>query len=357
MKILIPDHPNLKAESIFILGCLFAHRPEEPGSVDQIALRLSQRHSIPYPILKELFTPLEQTEHDLLQTLSPQTALLEPFFLSGSKEDNWLPWAFYVLERENVDFAAMDLNTRHRLLALTLNCSLSLTREIRDMAGLLRFLGTFPCDSRTKWVCTQVWEDPAEYYRLYLKVMEQAVGILEEHLPVLMPLYQNTCGEIRRSLEKDREGYVSGFGLPDVQADRMLIAPTFGGFNGTGIYWDHTVQAQSIILIQGVFHARIQSLIAQYSCSSKMLANRMKVLSDPSRIEILKALGDGPLFSQELRERLSLSPGTITHHMSQLVGDGYVTVKKEGVRIQYSLCQEGLRSFLTSLQTALLKDS
>ena len=56
---------------------------------------------------------------------------------------------------------------------------------------------------------------------------------------------------------------------------------------------------------------------------------KLKILSDPSRIEILKALGQGPMFSQELRERLSLSPGTITHHMSLLVGEGYVTVKKE----------------------------
>ena len=357
MKIIIPDNPNLKAESIFILGRLFAHRPDEPDTVNQIALDLARRYNIPYPGLKELFAPLEAMESDLMQAMSSQAELLEPFFLSGSKDDNWLAWAYFTMERYGADFAALDLFSRRRLLALTLNCSLSLTQDIQDITGLLQFLCTFSCDKRTKWVCTQVWENPAQYYRLYQELMNRATGVLEQHLGTLLPVFQETAAYIRSQLEQNRDGFVTQFGLPDVQVERVLITPTFGGFNGTSIYWDHTAQAQSIILIQGVFRAQIQAMISQYGCSSRTLANRLKILSDPSRIEILKALGQEPMFSQELRERLSLSPGTVTHHMSLLVGEGYVTVKKEGVRIQYSLCREGLQIFLTGLQTALLQDS
>ncbi|MBQ7870746.1 MAG: winged helix-turn-helix transcriptional regulator [Oscillospiraceae bacterium] len=357
MKVTVPHGPDLRAECIFILGRLFAHLPEEPHTINQIARDLAKRHNIPCSVLSELFAPLEAMETALTEALSGQAALLEPFFRSGSQNDNGLPWAYFILEHEGTDFREPTPALRRRLLSLTLNCTLTQTEQVEDMAGLLRFLSTFPCDSRTKWVCTQVWEDPAHYHRLYSDLMEQATGVLQQHMDALMPLFRETRAHILQELDADSERYITQFGLPDTKIEQVLLVPTFGGFNGTGIYWDHTTPGQTVILIEGVFHARIRALRAQYSCSSKALADRLKILSDPSRIEILKALSQGPMFSQELRERLSLSPGTITHHMSLLVGEGYITVRKEGVRVQYSLCQEGLQVFLSGLQSALLRDN
>ncbi len=59
------------------------------------------------------------------------------------------------------------------------------------------------------------------------------------------------------------------------------------------------------------------------------LAQFMKVLSDPTRLEILHAISKSPSFGIELSERFKVSRPTVSHHLEQLNSIGLVHMERE----------------------------
>ncbi|EQC48611.1 PF09860 family protein [Bacteriovorax sp. BSW11_IV] len=67
------------------------------------------------------------------------------------------------------------------------------------------------------------------------------------------------------------------------------------------------------------------------------LANIFKVLGDEARLSIIKSLAEKDLYAEVLAERLSLSPGTITHHLKKLESVGLIKARKEQYYKVFSL--------------------
>ena len=62
-----------------------------------------------------------------------------------------------------------------------------------------------------------------------------------------------------------------------------------------------------------------------------------KCLSDATRLEIVRALADGPKYVELLSERLQRSPSTISFHLKKLEEAGLAEVRKEQYYAVYSL--------------------
>ncbi len=60
-------------------------------------------------------------------------------------------------------------------------------------------------------------------------------------------------------------------------------------------------------------------------------------LSDPTRREILELLKSRPHTAGEIADQFSLSPSTVSHHLSLLKLGGLVRVKRRAQTIIYSL--------------------
>ena len=76
--------------------------------------------------------------------------------------------------------------------------------------------------------------------------------------------------------------------------------------------------------------------------SYKELSLQLKVLSDPSRLEILDLLSCGELCACDLLEHFQFSQPTLSHHMKILVDNELVTTRKDGTKRMYQLNQEYL---------------
>jgi len=63
-----------------------------------------------------------------------------------------------------------------------------------------------------------------------------------------------------------------------------------------------------------------------------------KALSDPSRLRILNLLLEEPLCVCELEAILELPQSLLSRHLAYLRGAGLVVDKRQGPRVQYSLC-------------------
>ncbi|MFT8310667.1 MAG: metalloregulator ArsR/SmtB family transcription factor [Sporolactobacillus sp.] len=69
-----------------------------------------------------------------------------------------------------------------------------------------------------------------------------------------------------------------------------------------------------------------------------------KALADLTRIRIIALLKQGPLHGQAIAGKLSLSPPTITHHMSKLRDVGLIKERRDKNTIYFSLNEKVLES-------------
>ena len=84
------------------------------------------------------------------------------------------------------------------------------------------------------------------------------------------------------------------------------------------------------------------------------LTNLLHALDDKKRLQILVSLRKQPLYGQELANVTELSPGTISHHMSELASAGLVTIEKQGVKLLYHLSESRIREFFSMMERNLL---
>jgi len=68
-----------------------------------------------------------------------------------------------------------------------------------------------------------------------------------------------------------------------------------------------------------------------------LIADRLKVLGEPARLQILNSLRDGELTVSELVEKTGLGQANISKHLQLLLAQGFVARRKEGLFAYYSV--------------------
>lgn len=81
----------------------------------------------------------------------------------------------------------------------------------------------------------------------------------------------------------------------------------------------------------------------------KLLSQYLKVLGDPTRIDILDLLMEKSYYSKELSDSLFITPATLSYHLSQLHVCGFVGAYIEGRRTYYYLRKPGFKKIIDDL--------
>ena len=82
-----------------------------------------------------------------------------------------------------------------------------------------------------------------------------------------------------------------------------------------------------------------------------VVADICKVLSDPHRLRIMKALVAGEKCASELLQDFTISQPTLSHHMKTMVEAGLLTEKKQGKRTYYAIDRHTWNEFMLVLDT------
>lgn len=88
----------------------------------------------------------------------------------------------------------------------------------------------------------------------------------------------------------------------------------------------------------------------------KLLASRLRVFSEPTRLKIMTALAEQPLSVGELASRFPMSRPAVSQHLGALAAAGLVTSTPKGNRRIYSVnptALAGLGEFLLALVPAM----
>jgi len=72
----------------------------------------------------------------------------------------------------------------------------------------------------------------------------------------------------------------------------------------------------------------------------EMIANRFRLLSDPTRLKILHTLGDQEMNVTDLVSATGTGQANISKHLGTLLGAGIVSRRKEGLNSIYSVSDE-----------------
>jgi len=73
-----------------------------------------------------------------------------------------------------------------------------------------------------------------------------------------------------------------------------------------------------------------------------LVAERIKALGEPARLQILGALHDGTKSVSELAEQTGLGQANASKHLQLLHSLGFVARHKEGLHVFYSLADESV---------------
>jgi DNA-binding transcriptional ArsR family regulator len=68
-----------------------------------------------------------------------------------------------------------------------------------------------------------------------------------------------------------------------------------------------------------------------------IIAERFKAIGEPARLAILNTLREGEMTVTELVDATGLGQGNVSKHLQLLYSFGFVTRRKEGLHVYYSL--------------------
>lgn len=87
------------------------------------------------------------------------------------------------------------------------------------------------------------------------------------------------------------------------------------------------------------------------------IADRFRLLSDPTRLRLVNALHvDGELSVGELVERLETSYGAVSKQLGLLRSHGVVARRREGTRIYYRISDPSLSDLCDAVCTSIRED-
>lgn len=352
MQIQYFERLNPEMECIYLLERRYQVGEDAPHSIPALRDYLSGKYNIPMFELEAMLQPLIDLENYVVSNLQVSEEQLRFFFSSRGGTTSALARPLYAVLHSRPHYGSLPeaekLGALKRVLARVLGLETEDLAGIDSFDALIRFLLQSPATEDVKWICTALFYSIDEYMEELDIILRKATALFLEHVP-------DTAASLCRSAMKDAKAKIGddpvalfvNLSLPQ-RPERLTVVPSMMAFHG--VQWDFAAET----LYYGVYYTQLGELIVKYSDQSASLVRRLKSIGDKSRLEILRAVKDGPCNGQDIAEKLSLAPATISHHMNLLCNEGLLTATRRGTSLYYEPDCENLSRFLRELEHYLL---
>ena len=227
-------------------------------------------------------------------------------------------------------------------------------RQISDFEQLSLLLETMDIEDEDKWLLQTIYLHLDGYLKRFCTLVNQIVEWLMDYEEMI-------CEEeiafydywVDFSSKNDFADYISKKLNFDVtsKVNQIWIVPAY--FACHRIYYEYRQESILYVYIGMIFDQSF-SFEKKYETPA-LLCSHLRLVSDPSKFEILKTIKERAYYGSELAKLFHLSTPTISHHMQSLENAGFIKTEKRENKTFYSLDHERLTLFFAQIHHMLLE--
>ena len=227
------------------------------------------------------------------------------------------------------------------------------------VADLLAYAQRQPMSDPAKLLFTDAVIRFDEYEARANALLDQAEALIREKVDLLTPYAEKALASWNAL--PDEAAFFDQLATEGIRLDcpRADVYPMVLDFTTITVHSNIICAEQfgadeRTVITYGIFTDEFTNSDRSGKTDLESLTNLLHALDDKKRLQILVSLHEHPLYGQELANLTELSPGTISHHMSELAGVGLVTLEKQGVKLLYHLSESRIREFFSMMERNLL---
>lgn len=217
-----------------------------------------------------------------------------------------------------------------------------------DAETFYRLLRAEQINAEKKWICFEIYCNLTEHINRIQALLKPVIAALKKHEAALQRLIDENLPDAGHPCYLQENNQFAKTDFETIVVDYSVF-----GFNRL-VLRNLDCCPDTGYLHYGIYVDRFFKEKHQQDSSGEQLANQMKTLSDKSRLKILCLLKEREMFGQELKDALNLSNATISHHMNELMVDNFVSVRKDGSKVLYSLNPDKIEAALNGIRQLLL---
>lgn len=218
-------------------------------------------------------------------------------------------------------------------------------------------IANLECDSAQKWQLLDLMEHSSDHLEKLFPILEHTIQKLKKHDDILEELKNEACDYWENYFSANEFMKLIGI-FYNIKEDSFPTKPAF-------------IRPQIMNCNRVIFHGNdenagdyhILDVGITFDCEFKatkntftkeQLCNGLKLLSDPSKFEILRFISDKQAYGQEIATELNLTTATISHHMNALMVLGLINIEKVDNRVYYQMNKEAISILLDETKHALI---
>lgn len=226
-------------------------------------------------------------------------------------------------------------------------------------ASLIDRINHLECDDSKKWGILYLLEHAESCIEELFQLLKPIVVKLKQFDPILKNLLED-CADYWEDYFKQESVLVlinNFYGLTENSYEEMTtyIRPQIMNCDYVLFIGNDETMGEYHVMEMGItFDKNFKA--TKKRPTKEQICNGLKLLSDPSKFEILKQINGRKAYGQELAKLSKLTTATISYHMNALMGFGFITIEKMDNKVFYSMNKDAVKEFLMVTMEELVEE-
>lgn len=220
--------------------------------------------------------------------------------------------------------------------------------------NFLDLMNSLPYEDKLSMALLRSFSNKRSIYDRLYPLLENICNILENNFYMIEDIFLDLFDHIKKDDYKRINELIDLVGIRDLLARRTKALDIYGLIiaQNTSMFQFFTDNSDYTFIKFGIFSDK---KVAKEGNKLKLLRQYLKILGDPTRIDILDLLKERNYYAKELSDKLYITPATLSYHISQLHMCGFIGAYIEGRKTYYYLRRPGFEKVINEL-TEFSKD-
>lgn len=321
-----------------------------------------QQAAADVPMFTDLHRDTAETAKDLGLSSREETELFaamrtvyDEVLMDAAQDEPWLGFYFSSLSADGMSLGKLVYYMRYAFPddhQLTETIRQTIAEGIREegseplsgQEATIRAILDSELDAGPKVRLLDFYLEPLAHLARCDAMIEAYAARFRQRQALLLPLYTRFAEELRH----DTDACLLTLKL---DIDNFAVQPTIYNYDGISL---HTLPARdgagAPFVSYGILVDFISRRAKDEARGGDKLLRALKALDDKTRLRILTALREGPMYGHELAKLTGLSAATISHHISELFSKDLILLEKQGTSARYSLRGETIEWVIGELR-------